>query len=230
MSIKKEMAIQSVSEDVEKAAEITLSQLNLFMEFILSGKIKLGEEILQKAKEDEHKLDKYEVKISDKVINTITLYHPMASDLRKLMACYRISDNLERIGDLIWDSLRYIEEINSQELYSRFTKLLTKMLTISVEMVKRSIIAFNYSDKESALSVINDEKSVDKLHRKLLEKLVKKTELNEKARQLLITFLNLRNIVSNIEQIADLATNIAEAAIYSFEGVDIRHKKNLPEM
>jgi len=31
--------------------------------------------------------------------------------------------------------------------------------------------------------------------------------------------------MSNIERIADYATNIAEAAIYSIEGRDIRHHK-----
>jgi phosphate transport system protein len=31
-------------------------------------------------------------------------------------------------------------------------------------------------------------------------------------------------MVSTIERIADQATNIAEAAIYSIEGKDIRHK------
>jgi phosphate transport system protein len=34
----------------------------------------------------------------------------------------------------------------------------------------------------------------------------------------------MNGIVTNIERIAGHATNIAEAAIYSIEGKDIRHK------
>ncbi len=40
--------------------------------------------------ENEKKLDKMEVKISDKIMNTIVLYQPVASDIRKIFACYRI--------------------------------------------------------------------------------------------------------------------------------------------
>ena len=35
--------------------------------------------------------------------------------------------------------------------------------------------------------------------------------------------LEMKNIITNIERIADHATNIAEASIYSLQGTDIRH-------
>ena len=145
------------------------------------------------------------------------------------MSAYRISDYLERIGDLVWNSILHIQEITSQEIFDKFTKLLEKMLSTSTEMVKRSIIAYNYSDKEYALWVIENDESVDKLHQKLVERLVKKSNIGQNAKELMTTFLSIRNIVSNIERIADQATNIAEAAIYSFEGIDIRHKKESSE-
>ncbi len=229
MSIKKESAIQSITGDMEKYSALTLEQLIQFMEIIREGKVKLDKDMLAKIEDNEKKLDKFEVKVSDKVINTITLYNPIASDLRKIMSAYRISDYLERIGDLVWNSILHIQDIQSAELFGKFTKLLEKMLSTSTEMVKRSIIAYNYNDKEYALWVIENDESVDKLHQKLVERLVKKSTANQDIKLLMTTFLSIRNIVSNIERIADQATNIAEAAIYSFEGVDIRHKKELPD-
>jgi phosphate transport system protein len=229
MSIKKESAIQSITEDMEKYSTLTLDQLNHFMEIIREGKVKINKDTLIDIEDIEKKLDKFEVKVSDKVINTITLYNPIASDLRKIMSAYRISDYLERIGDLVWSSINYIQDIKSPDLFCKFTKLLEKMLSTSVEMVKRAIIAYNYSDKEYALWVIENDESVDKLHQKLVERLVKKSKVGQDMKELMITFLSIRNIVSNIERIADQATNIAEAAIYSFEGIDIRHIKELPE-
>jgi len=40
---------------------------------------------------------------------------------------------------------------------------------------------------------------------------------------MLISYLDLKNIITNLERIADHATNIAEASIYSIQGTDIRH-------
>jgi phosphate transport system protein len=46
-----------------------------------------------------------------------------------------------------------------------------------------------------------------------------------KSQSVLSTYISMKSIVSNIERIADNATNIAEAAIYSIEGKDVRHKR-----
>jgi phosphate transport system protein len=228
MSIKKESAIQAITQDMKTFSTLTLEQLNHFMEIIEAGKVKLDKETLRTMEEIEDKLDKFEVKISDRVINTITLYNPIASDLRKVMSAYRLSDYLERIGDLTFSSVNHIQQIKSQEMFGKFTKLLEKMLSTSIEMVKRAIISYNYADKEYAVWVIENDERVDKLHQKLVERLVKKSDAEKDVKQLMMTFLSIRNIVSNIERIADQATNIAEAAIYSFEGIDVRHKKELP--
>jgi phosphate transport system protein len=41
---------------------------------------------------------------------------------------------------------------------------------------------------------------------------------------MLLSYIDLKNIITNMERIADHATNIAEASIYSMQGTDIRHK------
>ncbi|HYX07972.1 MAG TPA: PhoU domain-containing protein, partial [Bacteroidales bacterium] len=131
--------------------------------------------------------------------------------------------------DLTFSSINHIQQIKNQDMFGKFTKLLEKMLNTSIEMVKRAIISYNYADKEYAVWVIENDERVDKLHQKLVERLVKKSDIEKDVKQLMMTFLSIRNIVSNIERIADQATNIAEAAIYSFEGIDVRHRKELPD-
>ena len=54
---------------------------------------------------------------------------------------------------------------------------------------------------------------------------IKKSSSGNEEKQVLMSFINMNAVLSNIERIADHATNIAEAAIYSIEGKDIRHKK-----
>jgi phosphate transport system protein len=40
---------------------------------------------------------------------------------------------------------------------------------------------------------------------------------------MLLSYVDLKDIITNLERIADHATNIAEASIYSIQGTDIRH-------
>jgi len=65
----------------------------------------------------------------------------------------------------------------------------------------------------------------DELNQLILEKAVKKGKLTSDIEKVLLSFVSLRSIVSNIEHIANLAVNIAEATVYALEGTDIRHKK-----
>ena len=47
--------------------------------------------------------------------------------------------------------------------------------------------------------------------------------MNEKTKEMLLSYADIKNIITNIERIADHATNIAEATIYSLQGTDVRH-------
>ena len=40
---------------------------------------------------------------------------------------------------------------------------------------------------------------------------------------MVLSYVEIKDMISNIERIADHATNIAEASIYSMQGTDIRH-------
>jgi phosphate transport system protein len=66
---------------------------------------------------------------------------------------------------------------------------------------------------------------VDEMNHKLIKKAITKSKISEETQQLLFTFINLNSIISNIERIADHATNIAESSIYALEGTDVRHVK-----
>ena len=46
----------------------------------------------------------------------IVLYQPVASDIRKIIAVYRMTINLERIGDLV---INIIDSIENIKMFSR---------------------------------------------------------------------------------------------------------------
>lgn len=223
MNIKKESAIQNVISHFEDYANLILSQLQILEKVISSGSLIVAEDLLKELNINEDKSDKFEIKLSEKIVNTIVLQKPVASDLRKLMACYQIVINLERIGDLVIDIVKFIQRIKENETYNRMSEVIYNMLLVSVNMVQKAILSFINNDKEFAIWAIQNDEVVDEMNHKLIRKAIAKSKLPDETQQLLFSFIHINSIISSIERIADHATNVAEASIYAMEGTDIRH-------
>jgi len=225
MTSKKDNAINSILSDFEEFANLVLYQLDSLEKIISTGETTISEDITKELLSNEKKLDKMEVKISDKIVNTIVLYHPFASDIRKIMACYRIIISLERVGDMVINITNFIQNIKTPKVYTELSEVVSNMLMNSTNMVNKALLAFTNDDKEYAIWTIKNDAVVDEINKKMLKKAIKKSSGDDKNKQLLMSFISMNSMVTNIERIADHATNIAEAAIYSIEGKDIRHKE-----
>lgn len=224
MTLKKDDAINDILSDFEEFANLVLHQLDSLEKIISSGETKISDEVIKELLSIEKRLDKLEVKISDKIVNTIVLYQPVASDLRKIFACYRIIISLERIGDMVINIVNFIKNIKTTKIYAELNDVITNMLISSSNMVSKALLSFTMDDKDYAIWTLKNDDIVDEINRKMMKKAVKKSTSTDENKQLLMSFINMNSMVSNIERIADHATNIAEAAIYSIEGKDIRHK------
>ncbi|NEW83675.1 MAG: hypothetical protein GZ094_15100 [Mariniphaga sp.] len=223
MSIKKENAIQDILSHFETYANLILNQLSILEKVISTGSLVISEEVMNELNINEDRSDRFEIKLSEKIVNTIVLQKPVASDLRKLMACYQIVINLERIGDLVINIVKFIPKIKDAETYNRMSDVIYNMLLVSVQMVQKSILSFTNSDKDFAIWTIRNDEVVDEMNHKLIKKAIIKSKLPEETQQLLFSFIHINSMISSIERIADHATNVAEASIYAIEGTDIRH-------
>ena len=223
MSTKKEQSIQDIMTSFSEMADLVLAQLNL-NEKLMTGNDKTElEELIIKIKMNEKEIDKYEISISDKFINTIVLYQPVASDIRKIVAVYRMTINLERIGDLVMNIAYTIEALRNTIEYKAMTEVILNMLLSGKMMVEKSLLSFINSDTDYAIWTIKNDSIVDEMNQKLLINSISKARMNKKTKEMLLSYADLKNIISNIERIADHATNIAEATIYSLQGTDVRH-------
>ena len=89
--------------------------------------------------------------------------------------------------------------------------------------MKNHLLSFLNNDDSYAEWTIKNDEIVDEMNRKLLINSVSRAKVSEKTREMLLSYMDLKNIITNMERIADHATNIAEASIYSMQGTDIRH-------
>src|SRR5674476_137948 len=224
MTTKKEEAITECVKSLEEMADLVLTQLTFLEKFMSLNDRSEISNILTKIEENENKIDGYEVLISDQFINSIILYQPVASDIRKLNSVYRISINLERIGDIVLNIIHSIESIKETAEYKAMLDVLMNMLVSGVTMVEKSILSFMNNDDSYAEWTIKNDEIVDEMNRKLLINSVSRAKVSEKTREMLLSYMDLKNIITNMERIADHATNIAESSIYSMQGTDIRHK------
>jgi phosphate transport system protein len=223
MKTKREESIQDIISTFEEMADIILGQLTLLEKYMgeIDESIRTG--IKSEIRENENKIDKYEILISEKFINSVVLYQPVASDIRKIVAIYRMTINLERIGDRVINILDSIENIKDSDEFKAMLEVLNVMLLTGISMVEKSLLSFINNDNEYAVWTIKNDEIVDDMNRKLLINSISKAKLNEKTKEMLLSYLDLKNIITNLERIADHATNIAEASIYSIQGTDIRH-------
>ncbi len=205
-------------------ANLVLNQLSLLEKFMSLSDTSEGKNIIDAIDSNEKKIDEYEVVISDKFINSIVLYQPVASDIRKIMSVYRMTINLERIGDRVINIITSIGSISGTEEYKAMTDVILNMLLSGASMVEKSLLSFTNSDDSYAVWTIKNDEIIDEMNSKLLKTAISKAKVSEKTREMLLSFADLKNIITNIERIADHATNIAEASIYSLQGTDIRHK------
>src|SRR5664279_971125 len=127
MTNKKEEAIIDSVKSFEEMADLVLIQLTLLEKYMSLNDKDDMKNVLSRIEENENKIDEFEVIISDKFINSIILFQPVASDIRKLNSIYRISINLERIGDLVMNIIHSIDAIKGTPEYEAMQNVLMNM-------------------------------------------------------------------------------------------------------
>ncbi len=222
MNSKKDIALNKIKSEFESFSNLVLEQLDLLERVMNNYSTESIGEFKKQLEKNENRLDQYEVKISERIINTIVLYQPMAGDLRQIFAIYRMSINLERIGDMIINIYNYILRIKDPEIFNKNAELIENMLILSTNMVTKALLSFTNNDKEYAIWTIKNDTVIDELNYKFMKKSMLKDQ-DESTRLLMQSFINIKGIITDIERIADHATNIAEASIYASDGTDIRH-------
>jgi phosphate transport system protein len=223
MKTKREESILDIIATFEEMADLILIQLTLLEKYMAGTETEELDKIRTGIMENENKIDKFEVLISDKFINSIVLYQPVASDIRKIIAIYRMTINLERIGDRVMNILHALENTKESEEYRAMADVISVMLVSGVSMVEKALLSFINNDNEYAIWTIKNDEIVDDMNHKLLINSISKAKVNAKTKEMLSSYIDLKDIITNLERIADHATNIAEASIYSIQGTDIRH-------
>lgn len=164
-------------------------------------------------------VDMREVDIEERCINLLALQQPMARDLRMLTSIMHIANDLERVGD---------HAVNIAQSATRVSKAhpivpepeIVIMARLTREMLADAMDAFIRGDAVAGREICRRDDQVDALNRSVFRILL--THMMEHP-QLISSGMELLLVSRNLERVADLATNVAEAVVFLVEGKSIKH-------
>jgi phosphate transport system protein len=173
---------------------------------------------IQQVRTNEPKLDRLQVEVDREAIRLITIYTPVAKDLRFLLMIARINSELERIGDQAIDNCEYVELLTDPPPPLND---LSNMSDIVLAMVHDALRAFQKEDAQAAEAVMKVDDEVDAFNARIFRELLEHPAADPAIRA---QCMSLILVARSLERIADHATNICEEVFYLVEGADIRHR------
>ena len=168
----------------------------------------------------DHKLDGLEVEIEQLAISLLALQQPLARDLRFIIGAIKISNDLERVGDHAVNIAQSALRLNDMRSIITPDPEIEDMARRARQMLKDALDAFVRADGTLGRDVCKRDDQVDALHDSLFRILL--THMLENPTTISAA-LELFLVSRNLERVADLATNIAEDAVYLAEGKSIKH-------
>jgi len=164
-------------------------------------------------------IDNAEIEIEEECLKILALHQPVAVDLRFVVSCLKINNDLERIGDRaasIAECALALARTVRVDIPFDFIGMADKVQT----MLKLSIDALVNFDPDLARSVCAMDDDVDAIHREMYD-LVKDAIRDQPSG--LDGFVRFLTVSRHLERIADHATNIAEDVLYMLSGEIVRH-------
>ena len=179
--------------------------------------VKRDSELAEKVILSDQRIDVLEQEVQDFAVRLLALRQPMADDLRQVVTALKLSNDLERIGDLAKNIAKRAQVLN-QIPPIRPVQVIPNMGKLAQEIIKDVLDAYIEGDAEKAERVWARDQEVDDMYNSLFRELL--TYMMEDPRNITAS-THMLFIAKNIERIGDHATNIAETIYYRIKGEDL---------
>jgi phosphate transport system protein len=167
---------------------------------------------------DDHAINELERAIDERCIRLLALRQPAASDLRLVAAILKIVTDLERIGDLAVDAARRTRALDDAPL--QHVEDLLELQAAALLTLSDSLDAFLGTDLARARRIIATDGKVEDRVSNLIVRL--QQAMTEDSRLVANGVATLMTVM-HLQRMAAHARNIAEMAVYTASGVDVRH-------
>ena len=169
----------------------------------------------------DREINAMECEVDNLCLRLLALEQPVAHDLRFIVSSMRMVVDLERMGDEAVNTCEQIVLL-AQLPPSGFEAEILNLGGKVLEMFRMAIRALKDKDPELARQVCVNDSEADEQSMKIL-KLCMEVANIESVQAALDRSIRSAMIARSLERIGDLATNVAESAIFVVRGVSIKH-------
>jgi phosphate transport system protein len=207
--------LASLQDRLGEMAGRVETALTKAMESLKRRDTALAREVL----DEDMAIDRIELEIERQCLDFLGLQQPVAGDLRFIVAAIRVSNYLERIGDHAVNIAQSALKVAGLPQMNRLEDV-ASMAERTITMLRDSVSSWLHHDVPLARRVCERDVEIDTLKAQIFAKfsslMVHDPEVVPRALELVLASRNL-------ERVADLATNIAEEAIFVTEARVIKH-------
>ncbi|HEX9693155.1 MAG TPA: phosphate signaling complex protein PhoU [Gemmatimonadales bacterium] len=202
-------SLLEVGTKVEAAAQTSIRALS-------ERRADLAEAVIGR----DNEIDRMEVLLEEECLKVLALHQPVASDLRFVIGVMKVNNDLERMGDQAVNIAERAIFLAEREPLG-FPPDFHRMMDAVQKMVSSALDAHVNLDTGLARSVGRMDDEVDDIHRAMFDTLQQRMQEDPATVERAVAYLSASK---ELERIADLATNIAEDAVFMVEGEVVRHR------
>jgi phosphate transport system protein len=168
----------------------------------------------------DQEIDAEEVEVESEVIHLITLFQPMAADMRLLCTVLKVNSDLERVADCAVNIAERARHLDPQRGVDQNVDLM-QIISIVRQHLRNAVEAYSTGDAAAAQKIPRDDDAVDAFYGQFIRKLAAEAAQSPER---MAAHLDVLSIAKNLERVADHATNIAEDVVFLSTGEIVRHR------
>jgi phosphate transport system protein len=210
-----ELALNALKNEVLMMSSLT----ERLFENGIQGLLKRDSDLCNLTIADDEEVDLLEKQIDKQGVELMIRFHPVASDMRLVIAVMKLSANLERIADQSVAIARRAKKLNMKPAVPEIS-LIDPIYRLAVSIFRDSLRAFTDGDSELARQLKPRDREIDALNSALCERMMERMAVDPEQ---VPVYMNIVFISRALERVGDHATNIAEDAFWQAHAEDIRH-------
>ncbi|MEN6363787.1 MAG: phosphate signaling complex protein PhoU [Rectinema sp.] len=174
-------------------------------------------ELAKRVKTGDAEIDALQVEVEDIASITLATQQPVASDLRIMVAAFKVAADYERAADYAVHLAKAAKKF-AGEPRSRLVERLARMAELDGKMMKGTAEAFRTRSPELAASVAAMDDMVDAEHKAMIDEVLdmmrERPDEAERAAKLLTTS-------GYLERLGDHMTNACESVVFMVRGTRV---------